>query len=273
MHRNILTIFYHVAFFKHLAIHGTTPALLYNTRIARGEHQNIKLVPGDTVIFSSRKIPGNESRINWVMNQLARKKIDIITEYRQDIHVSGHPARGELARMYELVRPQIAVPTHGEAQHLREHAKLAKSLGIKETVEAYNGAVIWLEAGEASVIGTVHSGYTAIDGTSFIPTDGDVMRTRRKLRDEGSVFVSLSINDKGRLEGNVRLDAPGLLDAKEDGEIMKEWAAEAADVVENAKAEMSEEALAEEIRVRLRQLIRRELEKKPVITVHVVKAA
>ena len=232
------------------------------TRIARGEHPNIRVLPGDTVIFSSRKIPGNESRINWVKNQLTKKKVEIITDRSFFIHVSGHPAREELKRMYELVRPQIAIPTHGEAQHLHEHAKLAKSLGVKEAVEAHNGAIVWLEAGEASIIGNVDSGYIAIDGTSMIPTDGDVIRTRRRLRDEGAVFVSVSLGQQVQ----VQLSAPGVLDSKEDAEFLEEWRAFAEDVAARAKT-TSDAKLSEEIRVALRQLIKRELEKKPHIDV------
>jgi ribonuclease J len=237
------------------------------TRIARGEHPNIRVLPGDTVIFSSRKIPGNESRINWVKNQLVKKKVEIITDRNFFIHVSGHPAREELKRMYELVRPQIAIPTHGEAQHLREHAKLAKSLGVKETVEAHNGAIVWLEPGEASIIGMVDSGYIAIDGTSMIPTDGDVIRTRRRLRDEGAVFVSIALGQRSE----VQLAAPGVLDSKEDAEFIEEWRAFAEDVVARAKI-TSDEKLREEVRVALRQLIKRELEKKPHIEVQVIRA-
>jgi len=243
------------------------------TRIARGEHPNIKLIPGDTVIFSSRKIPGNEARISWVVNQLTLRKIEVITGRKHFIHVSGHPARGELKRMYELVRPRIAIPTHGEPRHLHEHAKFAREMGVPETVEAYNGAVVWLEEGEASVIGTVEAGYIAIDGTSLIPANGEVIRTRRKLRDDGSVFATILLNEYGKLAAPVQLVAPGVLDAKEDGDILDEWADEVAANVENAPSKSSPEKIREDARVLLRQIIKRELDKKPVIEIHVMKAA
>lgn len=240
------------------------------SRIARGEHANIRLTPGDTVIFSTRKIPGNELRINWMINQLTLKKLEVITERQYMIHVSGHPARGELKRMYELVRPQIAVPTHGEARHLHEHAKLAKSLGVKEAVEASNGAVILLEAGDANVIGRVDSGYVAIDGTSLIPSDGEIMRTRRRLRDEGAIFVSAVIDKQGKL-AEASLTAPGLLDPKEDGEIIAEWLGDIRDLIEESKSKISSEKLREEIRLRLRKTIKQELDKKPLIEIHLNK--
>ena len=241
------------------------------SRIARGEHPNVRLQPGDTVIFSSRKIPGNETRINRMHNQLVEKKIEVISEKDFFIHVSGHPAREELKRMYAMVRPAIAVPTHGEARHLHEHALLAKSLGVKETVEAFNGAIVWLAKGEASVIGKVHSGYIAIDGTSMISTDGDILRTRRKLRDDGAIFVSLVIGKDGDLVHPVQLAAPGILDIKEDDELIAECIDEVTKTMSKIKPRAGDKQIIEDVRMAMRKLLKRELDKKPVIEVHVAR--
>ncbi len=241
------------------------------SRISRGDHPYIRLQPEDTVIFSSRKIPGNETKINAIQNRLVKNRVEVITDRNYYIHVSGHPARGELQRMYELVRPQIAVPTHGEPRHLHEHVKFARSLGVKETVEAHNGAVIWLEEGEASIIGEVHSGYIAIDGSSMLTTDGGVIRTRRKLRDDGVVFVSVVMNKNGDLEGEVQLVAPGVLDEKEDAEIIEEYASLVADALEKLKKNISDEAVKEAARLTIRRAIKRDLDKKPVIEVLVTR--
>lgn len=241
------------------------------SRISRGDHPYIRLQPEDTVIFSSRKIPGNETKINAIQNRLVKNRVEVITDRNYYIHVSGHPARGELQRMYELVRPQIAVPTHGEPRHLHEHVKFARSLGVKETVEAHNGAVIWLEEGEASIIGEVHSGYIAIDGSSMLTTDGGVIRTRRKLRDDGVVFISVVMNKNGDLEGEVQLVAPGVLDEKEDAEIIEEYASLVADALEKLKKNISDEAVKEAARLTIRRAIKRDLDKKPVIEVLVTR--
>lgn len=238
------------------------------TRIARGEHPSIRLQPGDTVIFSSRKIPGNEMKINWINNRLIQNGIEVITDKDYFIHVSGHPAREELKRMYGMVRPQIAVPTHGEPRHLHEHAKLARSLGVAETVEAYNGAVVLLEQGEAGVIGKVQAGYVAIDGASMIPTDGEVIRTRRKLRDDGAVFASIVLGKNGQPEA-VKLSAPGVLDMKDDKELIAEWASEVEHALDTAKPRSGDDQIKEQVRLALRKLIKQELDKKPVIEVHV----
>jgi ribonuclease J len=240
------------------------------TRIARGDHPSIRLSPGDTVIFSSRKIPGNEQRINWVHNTLVQKKVEVITEKDHFIHVSGHPARDEMARMYALVRPQIAVPTHGEPRHLHEHCKFAKLQGVKETVEAKNGAVIWLEPGEASVLDTVQSGYVAVDGLSLIPTDGSIIRTRRKLRDDGIVMISAAIDAQNQLAGDLQFIAPGVLDVEEDAEMIEEMVSELTRIVENAPKKAKIGDIRESLRLATRKLIKNELDKKPVIEVMLV---
>jgi ribonuclease J len=239
------------------------------TRISRGDHPNIRLTPGDTVIFSSRKIPGNETKINGIHNRLVLNRIEVITDKHDRIHVSGHPGRNELRRMYEMVRPQIAVPTHGEPRHLHEHARLAKSLGVKETVEAFNGAIVWLSPGDASVIGKVQAGYIAIDGVSLIPTDGDVIRTRRKLRDDGALFASITITRDNELAAPVQLAAPGILDPREDRDVFDDCIAEIESIFSKPQKRTTEEQIKEQVRLSLRKMIKKELDKKPVIEVHV----
>ncbi len=241
------------------------------TRIARGDHPNIRLTPGDTVIFSSRKIPGNETKINWIYNRLCEKGIEVVVDKHDRIHVSGHPAREELKHMYSLVRPLIAVPTHGEPRHLHEHAKLARSLGVPETVEAYNGAIVWLEKGEASVIGKVEAGYIAIDGLSMIPVDSPIIKTRRKLRDDGAVFISVITDKAGELVGKPILSTPGIIDEKEDRELLEDCVDEIARAIETLRGKPNDEQIKEAARKALRGILKNELDKKPVIEVHVAR--
>jgi len=241
------------------------------TRISRGDHPSIRLTPGDTVIFSSRKIPGNEIKINGIHNRLVEKGIEVITDKHDRIHVSGHPARGELKRMYEMVKPRIAVPTHGEARHLHEHARLARALGVKETVEAHNGAVVLLAQGEAGIVGKVHSGYVAIDGASLISTDGDIIRMRRKLRDDGAIFISIVWGKNGELMYPVQMSTPGILDPKDDQELIGECTAEITRILEGTPARAGDEQIREQVRLCVRKLIKRDLDKKPVIEVQVMR--
>ncbi len=240
------------------------------SKIARGEHPQIKLSPGDTVIFASRKIPGNEMRIGYIHNKLVERGVEVITDSKHFIHVSGHPARNELARMYQLIRPQIAIPVHGEPRHLHEHAKLARHLQVPHAVEGRNGSVILLDKDNPMEVGMVHSGYIAVDGTSLISTDSTVIKTRRKLRDDGVIFATVAINKHGELMGEPQIVAPGCLDKEVDGELIDamieeiETAAEKLDSPDTKK-------LSEAIRLILRRNIKNELGKKPVIEVSVLR--
>ena len=241
------------------------------SKMARGEHPTIRLSPGDTVIFSSRKIPGNEARISWVHNKFIDRGVEVLTERNSDIHVSGHPARAELTRMYELVRPKIAIPVHGETRHLHEHTKLARSLHVPEAVEATNGSVILLEEGDAHVIGNVHSGYIAVDGTSLIPADSPVIRTRRKLRDDGCVVVAIALTDSGELVGLPAITAPGSLDPAEDKDIFEALQEEITEALERLRPGESSKRRDEAVRGVIRRVFKNELGKRPVIEIQIIR--
>jgi ribonuclease J len=239
------------------------------SKIARGEHPGIRLSPNDTVIFSSRTIPGNEANIGYTINKLVGQGVEVINDRTGFIHVSGHPCRGELERMYQLVRPQISVPVHGEARHIHEHAKFARELQVPIAIEPTNGVVINLTAKTPGIIGHVTWGYLALDGTSLIDSNSSIIRTRRKLRDDGFVVVSLTINKKGDLAGSPMISAPGCLDDIEDKELLNALRNEVAEtVVKNGRSGKGK-LLDESIRNAIRKLIRDELGKKPVLAVHI----
>lgn len=241
------------------------------SKIARGEHPAIRLTPRDTVIFSSRTIPGNEANIGYIQNKLTTQGVELITDNVGLVHVSGHPARMELQRMYELVRPKISVPVHGEARHIHEHALFARELGVETTIEPTNGVIINLTAEKPGIIGMVEWGYLALDGTSLIDSNAMVIRTRRKLRDDGFCLVSLAFNKQGHLTGAPKLAAPGCLDAEDDASLIKELVEEIADMAKKHKGAKTGKgkSLEEAIRNHLRKILRDELGKKPVLEVHI----
>src|SRR5271168_3623973 len=138
-------------------------------RIAREDHPNIVLETGDVVIFSSRIIPGNEKSINRLQNALVRLGIEIITEEDHFVHVSGHPARDELVRMYQMVRPKVAIPVHGEARHLIAHAHLAEECQVEQPLVIQNGDLVRLDRGGGAIVDAVPVGRIASDGKSLLP--------------------------------------------------------------------------------------------------------
>ncbi len=179
-------------------------------RIAQGEHPNVKLDPGDRVIFSSRTIPGNEKAVGRVQNGLADRGLELITDQDAAVHVSGHPRRGELEQLYRWVKPQIAIPMHGEGRHLEAHAKLAERLGVSEVIRARNGAMVRLLPGPAAIIDEVPVGRLYRDGSILTREAEGQVRERRKLSFAGSVAVSLVLSDKGSLLADPEVAVTGL---------------------------------------------------------------
>ncbi|WP_395647291.1 ribonuclease J [Terricaulis sp.] len=167
------------------------------SRIARNEHRNVTLKEGDTVIFSSRVIPGNEVAIHQLYNQFLEKGVALITADEEHfIHVSGHPARDELRQMYAWARPKIAVPVHGERRHLLEHVRLAQELQIPEAIAPNNGDMIRLAPGPAKVIDEVPAGRLYVDGGVMIEAEDEALRDRKRLGEEGAINVSFAIGGK-----------------------------------------------------------------------------
>src|SRR5262249_28391797 len=146
------------------------------SRIAAGDHRLVDFEAGDSVIFSSRIIPGNELSIGRIHNRLVKRGIQVVSTDSDEVHVSGHPAQDELVRMYQLVRPKVAVPGHGEPRHMEKHAEIAKECQVPHTVLTHNGSVVRLAPGEAAVIDEVHAGRYGLDGKRLRPLDGPVVR-------------------------------------------------------------------------------------------------
>ena len=241
-------------------------------RIASDDHPNIVLDEGDVVIFSSRMIPGNELAIGRLQNQLVRLGVEIITEEDDFVHVSGHPARGELTKMYQWVRPDVLVPIHGEARHLYEQAALAEECQIAHTVVAENGAVVKLGPGAPDIVDDVPAGRLAVDGNRLIPVDGSILRTRQRMRFGGAAVATVVVDRKGNLVADPKLTVHGLIDGEDDD--VRATAIDAiADAVEGLSktARRDDEEVAEATRIAVRRALRDAVGKRPVTDVHVVR--
>ncbi len=162
-------------------------------RIVERRHRALRFEPGDRVIFSSRVIPGNEMAVKRIWNGLVDLGCDVVTSDQAPIHVSGHPARDELARMYGWIRPRIALPVHGEPLHIRAHAGLARSLQVPEVFEPRNGKVIRLAPGAAAEVGWTAAGRMVLDGPHVVPIDAGHLQERRQMTHHGAVTVTLVV--------------------------------------------------------------------------------
>lgn len=167
-------------------------------KLAKGEHPDLRLEPGDTVVFSSKVIPGNEKKLYRLYDLLAERKIGVVTEQDAPVHVSGHPCRDELRWMYRAIRPRCVIPVHGEARHMGAHAELAESMGLA-TARVINGDVLALLPSGASVVGRVVAGRLGLSGLSLIPLSDRALSERRMLADGGLVTVTLVLDKRARL--------------------------------------------------------------------------
>jgi len=180
-------------------------------RIADGSHPHVNLGSGDSCIFSSRVIPGNEIPIRNLQNKLADRGVRLYTERdHPGIHVSGHPCRDELAEMYRWARPQIAVPTHGERRHLLEHAAFARDLQVPQQVTPRNGDMVRLAPGRAEIVDEVPAGRLFVDAGVLTPENGPSLRERRHAAFNGVVAVSVVLDRKGKIASGPQVRALGL---------------------------------------------------------------
>lgn len=198
-------------------------------RIAEDEHPDISLDKGDLIIFSSRTIPGNERAVSRVQNALARLGVEIVTDAEALVHVTGHPRRDELREMYAWLRPKIAVPMHGEARHLREHAKLARTCGAKETFTIVDGEILRLWPEPASVIDEAPVGRLYRDGNLIVPEVEGPVKARRKLSFVGIAVVAMALSRRGDILGEPGVVLEGIPAADRDGDSMREIVLDAID--------------------------------------------
>ncbi len=242
------------------------------SRVAADSHPRIALGEGDTVIFSSRVIPGNERAIHAVQDNLARRGVHLMTDEDHMVHVSGHPARDELRRIYALVRPTYAVPVHGEWRHLAAHAALASDTGAKPLM-LEDGDILRLAPGVPRIIDSAPVGRLAVDGNRLVPMTGGVLAARRRMLFNGVVIGSLVVDDSGRIRGTAQISAPGLFDQEdpETARMIAEFTASVADLPMPLRQD--DFALAESARASLRRAVGRRLQKRPLVDVHLMRIA
>ena len=180
-------------------------------RIAEGTHPHVTLGQGDSCVFSSRVIPGNELAIGRMQDKLAERGVRLYTERdHPGIHVSGHPCRDELKQMYQWARPRIAVPTHGQRRHLIEHCNLAKDMQTPEAVALRNGDLLRLAPGMAEIIDEVPSGRLFVDGGVLSPEGSAALRERRHASVAGMLAVAVAIDGRGKVVGDIEVRGVGL---------------------------------------------------------------
>ena len=240
-------------------------------KIAFDEHRDLVLEEGDTAIFSSRVIPGNERSVGRMQNALMARGVEVITDREADIHVSGHPARDELVQVYQWVRPKIAVPVHGEVRHMVEHAALARNCQVPETIVAPNGTLVRLAPGPAEIIDHVRAGRLARDGDTVVHLEGNSLRDRRKLLWNGGAAATLVIDGKGKPMATPKVSLRGVED--ENGGLAAAIVLGLQEMLVDLTAgeRRDDKRIEEAARQAVRRVVHAHLGKKPLTDVHIVR--
>ena len=212
------------------------------TRIAYGDHANVAVERGDTVIISAKPVPGNELRVHDSINHLARLGAEVLHQEIAPVHVSGHACSEELRTLLSLVRPRAVMPIHGEYRMLAAHAKLARDAGVPEDriVIAENGTVVELSPDGVGIVGHVTAGVTFVDGLGVGDVEDVALRDRRKLSEDGVLIVvaTVSLEDGGSISPPELIargvgEDPGLVD-----ELREEAGRIAVELSQNGLAEI-----------------------------------
>jgi ribonuclease J len=243
------------------------------SRIAAGQHPSVRLEPGDTVIFSSKIIPGNERILYNLHNSLVSRGIEVITEHDHFVHVSGHPCRDEVEQMYHWIRPQIAIPVHGEARHLHEHLAFARRLCVPQVLEVKNGDLVRLAPGPAMVIDEVPTGRLVLENQELIAAEDELFRARRRLMNHGTILVGLVLDEYGAVLASPRLSTVGAVDLEREPGLLDAVLAEIEDAIEELDddAVLDDERIRHAARTAVRRALRLVRDKRPIIEVQITR--
>jgi ribonuclease J len=241
------------------------------SRISQNKHPGVKLEKNDVVIFSSRIIPGNEKIIGSLQNNLIKIGCRVVTDsHKFRIHVSGHPAKEELKKMYDWIKPDLLIPTHGEYRHMAEQENWAKKCGIKETFIPMNGTIVNLNKGQARLVDYVETGKLGVDGNSLVAMDSYLIKDRMRMSIHGTIFATIYHSHDGYLTRAPMITIIGLTDDQDEhAEIVSE-------IEPIIRSQMnitysSKSDCHKAIESSLRSYMNKTFNKKPLICIHLVK--
>lgn len=238
------------------------------SKIVNGTQKSVELQPGDVMVFSSRVIPGNEKAVSNIQNALIDKGVKLITDIDYEIHASGHPSKNELMYLYNLTKPKILIPIHGEKLHLYKHAEIARESGIQNVIVPSDGDVIKISNEGVKVVDKAASGVLAVDGYKLIPISGSVYKQREILSENGVVSACVKVT-----KGHVKLLDMVCFGIFEDSENV-ELTDIRNDIASEIKLNINSNNGAERIMSLIEKLIKSVFidarGKKPVVIVHII---
>ncbi|MGL9762584.1 MAG: ribonuclease J [Wolbachia sp.] len=233
------------------------------SKLANKSHHAFKMQQGDTVIFSSKIIPGNETRAYSMFNAFIEMGVEVIIDKMEHVHASGHPVKAELKEMYSLIKPRMSIPVHGEYIHTHAHVKFAKECGVEKAIMIVPGDIVNLENGEK--VDSIDVDYFGVDGMLLRYPESGVIKMRKKMRDAGAVVVTAIVNKKNKLLAKPKVFAPGVFEASEDAAIIQRITK----MVESAFSLQSTKKIRNKIESSIFSILKEYLLKKPIIEVQI----
>ena len=242
------------------------------SRIASDNHQNIFLEANDTVIFSSKVIPGNERAITKVQNELKEKNINVVTESDEFVHVSGHPHVEELKKMYNWIKPEIVIPVHGEYHMLKSNVEIARKCGVKKGLILKNGLLLKVAPGEPKVLGSIPSGRLMLDGKRIIPINEEAIKNRKKMLYNGTILISLLMNKTNKLISKPVISSKGFFNNENIKIYEKNLLSNINPFIkELGNKNFIDDLLKEKTKSFTHRFFRKALDMKPVVQIHIIK--
>jgi len=238
--------------------------------IANGENRYVKLDDNYTVIFSSKVIPGNEEKIERMLEKMTDLGAEVITIETAPIHASGHASKEEIRQMYEILNPKIVLPVHGDRGFIREHKRFALSCGMKQVESAKNGDLLCLKDGKIEKTGRVESDIMGVEFSRSVSLSSDLVKNRKKIAYNGTLFISVLVSNENKLL-DLQISSPDILEAPL-------WEKLASDMKEKVWPLLDEEiekkgvcAHSEDfIKAKIRKLVFKETEMKPLTILHIL---
>ncbi len=243
------------------------------SRIALFDHPAVELDSGDTVIYSSREIPGNEKAIARIQNLLLKQGIDIVTSEQAFVHASGHAGQPDIAKLYEWIRPQLSVPVHGELRHQTEHARLARSLNVPDVLIPTNGQIVRLGPGVHEIVAEVQAGRWGLDGKILRALDGQSLKHRRKMNYNGAAVITLALDKKGMIVGGPQVTLMGVEEEASVDQLCEQMEDMILDEVEKMpRATLLDDVAMKNALIRITKRFLHETHgKKPLVEVHLMR--
>lgn len=242
------------------------------SKIAFDKHRTLKVSSKDMVIFSSKIIPGNEIETYAIINKLIEKDVDVIIEKDHFVHVSGHPYREDLLKIYNILKPKCLIPMHGDKVMIAEHKKFAKDFGIETVEKSYNGAVFKIDKEKLDIIGKIETQIILLDGKRKILENSNVIKERLKISTNGIIFININLDKKTKqLLNEPNLSTFGIIDQLKDREHTKAIKKFLSKFKSGffIKKQFSKENLSNEIKTFIKNYLKNNFGKEPLLEINI----